>query len=432
MRMIKASVFLKMEEQMLVTDFVALIALDWADKKHAGKLLDVKTGLKEDFELKQRADAIQEWVGVLRKRFKGGKIAVALEQKRGALIYGLMKYELFVIFPLNTTAVCNYRKALRASGAKDDISDADLQLEFLSAHIHRLKSWKPDSEKTRQLTFLTENRRKLVNKASAVSNQIQALLKEYYPTALEMLDRLKSPLACDFLRRWPTLEALRRANKEQLQKFYYKRNSRSKQLIEQRFAAVQSATALVDEKAICKAYRLTLIALVREMKSLLESIAEFDKEIESVFQLHDDRMIYESLPAVGPVLGPRLAAAFGEDHSKFDSTQAIQNFSGIAPITKSSGKSKAVLFRFGAPKFFRQTFVEFAGLSITSSLWARAYYRFCRNKGKEHHAAVRALAYKWIRILYRCWENHETYNEQKYLDTLKRRNSPLISLIGIK
>lgn len=138
---------------MTENDFVALIGLDWADVKHAGKLIDVKTGLKEDFELEQKAGAIQEWVGILRKRYNGGKIAVALEQKRGALIYALMKYELFVIFPLNTTAVCNYRKALRASGAKDDISDADLQLEFLRAHIHRLKSWKPDSVITRQLTF---------------------------------------------------------------------------------------------------------------------------------------------------------------------------------------------------------------------------------------------------------------------------------------
>ena len=411
-------------------DFDALIAIDWADEQHAVKLLDVERGETEEFVLQQSGDAIQQWVGELRGRFKAKKLAVALEQKRGSLILSLMKYELFVIFPLNTTAVCNYRKALRASGAKDDATDADLQLEFLRSHIHRLKCWQPDSLLTRQLSFLTENRRKFVNKASAVSNQIEALLKEYYPVALKMVDKIKSPLACDFLRRWPTLEMLKRVDSEELKKFYFKRNSRNKQLIEQRIGLIQGAIPLIEEKQIVKVYRLILLALVRQLKSLLRSVADFDGEIELIFQSHPDRTFYESLPGVGPAIGPRLATAFGEDRDKFDSAKAIQNFSGIAPVTKSSGKSKVILFRLGAPKFMRQTFVEFARLSMISSIWARAYYQKCRSNGKEHHAAIRALAYKWIRILYRCWQNHELYNEESYIEALRRRNSPLIMLIG--
>jgi transposase len=411
--------------------FVAFVALDWADQKHAGCLQEAGSDKVEHFVLMQKEEAIQEWVGQLRERFRGKKIALGVEQRKGALIYSLMKYELFVFFPLNTTASNNYRKALSASGAKSDRSDAELQLQFMRHHMDRLKRWKPDTVTTRQLSMLTENRRKLVDEASAVSNQIEALLKEYYPTAQQMVSKIKTSLACDFLKRWPTIESLKRAQPKQLTDFYHKRNCRNKRLIQQRLSIASAALPLIVEKPIISAYKMTLLARVGQLKTLLAAIAKFDQEIESIFKQHPDRIIYESFPSAGPALAPRLAVAFGEDRNKFDSASAILNLSGIAPVTRSSGKQKVVSFRFSAPKFQRQTFVEFARVSVQSSSWARAFYQRGRLQKKSHQAAIRALAFKWIRILFRCWKNHEVYVEATYLNALRRSNSPLIPLIGI-
>ena len=100
-----------------------------------------------------------------------------------------------------------------------------------------------------------------------------------------------------------------------------------------------------------------------------------------------------------------------------------------SPIGKS-GKSKWVHFRWACPKFLRQSFHEFAAQSVRFSPWAASFYQHQRARGKGHHAAVRALAYKWIRILYRCWKTRQPYNPELYLTALLQRGSPYASAVN--
>jgi hypothetical protein len=417
------------EEKMDGKEFMALMSLDWADRRHVGCLQVAGSEEIEVFELEQKAIAIAEWVSKLRVRFKGGRIAIAVEQRRGPLVYALMKYEVFVIFPLNTTAVKNYRKALRASGAKDDFSDARLQLLFLEKHIHQLRRLEPDSLLTRQLRLLVEARRNLVDRCSALGNQLTALLKEYFPTSLELVGDLKTSLACDFLTKYPSLKAAKALKSEQLRAFYQKRNCRSRKAIENRLMILQQAAPLIEEKPVLEIYELMMSSLVAQMRLLLTAISNFDQKIEILFQGHPDFEIYKSFPSAGPALAPRLAVVFGEDRARYDNAGAISTFSGIAPVRIQSGQKKTVCFRWSAPKFVRQSLVEYSRLSIKKSQWAKAFYWHLRSRGKGHHAAIRALAFKWIRILYRCWKDRIAYDESIYLDALKRRNSPLIQLL---
>ena len=96
-------------------------------------------------------------------------------------------------------------------------------------------------------------------------------------------------------------------------------------------------------------------------------------------------------------------------------------FSGIAPVIERSGKQFRIRWRYFCPKFFRQTFHELAAQSIQDSFWAGAYYSMQRAKGKDHRAAVRALAFKWIRIIWRCWQTRTPYNEVIYLESLRKK-----------
>lgn len=178
------------------------------------------------------------------------------------------------------------------------------------------------------------------------------------------------------------------------------------------------------EKPIIATYSFMLRSLLEELGTLLKQIKRFDRKIEKIFGQHPDLSFYRSLPGAGPALEPRLAVVFGEDRNKFDSAAAIANLIGLSPVTIASGKMKMVVFRMGAPKFARQSLIEFATHSISGSIWASAYYRKCRNQGKSHQASIRALAYKWIRILYRCWKNHLEYDENIYLAALKRKDVP--------
>jgi hypothetical protein len=146
---------------------------------------------------------------------------------------------------------------------------------------------------------------------------------------------------------------------------------------------------------------------------------------------HPDFFIFESLPGAGAVLAPRLLAAFGSQRDRYVSADEVQKYSGIAPVMEKSGKKQWIHFRWACPKFLRQSFHEWAGHSIAYSVWARSYYQQQRNKGQDHHAAVRALAFKWIRVVFRCWKDRVVYDESKYLAALARRGSPLAAVAAI-
>ena len=165
---------------------------------------------------------------------------------------------------------------------------------------------------------------------------------------------------------------------------------------------------------------LMVIATVGLLRPLISAIAKFDDEIEIVFQKHPDAELFKSFPGAGEVMEPRLLAAMGSDRNRFETAVEIQQFSGIAPVTKKSGKMHYVHRRYACPRFVRQSFHEWARLSIQHSDWACAYYEYQRAKGKRHHAAIRSLAYKWIRIVFRCWKDQRPYDEEIYLDTLSK------------
>ena len=121
-----------------------------------------------------------------------------------------------------------------------------------------------------------------------------------------------------------------------------------------------------------------------------------------------------------------MLAAFGEQRDRFPDASAFQKYTGIAPVTERSGNKHWVHWRWACPTFLRQTFVEWVASSVPHSFWARAFYESHRAKGASHNATIRALAFKWIRILFRCWVDRTPYNESRYLTALQKRQSPLI------
>ena len=176
--------------------------------------------------------------------------------------------------------------------------------------------------------------------------------------------------------------------------------------------------------------RRTDSCLVDQLRVTLQAIERFDAEISALSQTLPDYPLFRALPGAGAALAPRLLTAFGEQRERYESAAGVQKYTGIAPVTERSGKQRWVHWRLQCSTFLRQTFVEWAAETITRSFWAGAYYRQQRDKGCTHQAAVRALAFKWIRILYRCWQDRTPYDESKYLNALKRRGSPLLNSIA--
>ena len=404
---------------------VAYIGLDWGDERHSVHL-QTAAGAIEHLELDQKPDMLHGWVAQLQHRFAGGKVAIALEQRKGAVMHALMLYDFFVLYPVNPKALARYREAFGTSGAKDDPLDSELLLDLVVRHRDRLRPWVPDTVESRKLQALCEQRRKLVNQRVALTNRLTSLLKQYFPQALDWVGEVASVQGCDLLTRWPDLAALQRVRPSAVRKFYQTHNCRKASVIEARLAAIASAHPLTSDPAVVEPLALSVQTYGAQLRVLLGAIQAFDTRIAHLFAVHPDHEVFESFPGAGAVCAPRLAAAFGSDRSRWQSAVDLQSHAGIAPVTERSGKTIWVHHRLACPKFVKQTFHEFADQSIRFSTWARAYYDQQRGRGNEHHAALRARAYKWIRILFRCWKDRKPYDEATYIEALRRRGSPLV------
>jgi transposase len=409
------------------TEFAATIGLDWADRKHDLWICPAGQAKAEHLRLDQKPEALHEWVAKLRQRFPNQRVAIALETCRGPVISALMAYDFIVLFPVNPKALKDYRAAFCVSGAKDDRTDAMLLEEWARLHRDKLKALEPDTELTRKLAGLVENRRHLVDERTRLVNQLHSTLKTYFPLALDLLeDQMNTVLAAELLVRWPTLEALQKEKPKALRAFFYKHNSRNAKRIEERIQAVPTAKPLTTDGAIIEPAGALVSARAGMLRPLHKAIQRLDTAIAKAMDEHPDAAIFRSLPGAGPALAPRLLVAFGTNRERFGSAAEVAQFYGIAPVVQQSGNSKTVHVRYRCPKFGRQSFHENAACALKKEPWARCYYEAHRKKhGDKHHPACRALAFKLTRIYFACWRDKRTYQPDLYLQALEKNGSPL-------
>ena len=406
--------------------FVACIGLDWGDETHAFSLCaeadktPVQTGT-----LANSPETLHRWLQELAQRFGGQPVALALETSRGPLIHLFGAYPWLTLYPIHPATSARYRSAFKPSGAKDDQPDALVLLELVRCHRDKLHPLQLPEPATRKLGALVQLRRNLVDRRTQVVLQLESLLKSYYPQALELVGHeLTTSLALDFLRRWPDLLALKAARPATLKRFYYQHSVRSTDLVEQRQTLVQKALALTTDEAVLEPARWHLAVLVEQLRTFQKHIVHLEKQSHQLFKQHSEAYLFIDLPGAGQALQPRLLVAFGEDRCLYPDPGSLQKYLGVAPVIEKSGYQLWTHWRWHAPRFLRQTFVEWAGQTVVYSTWAKAYYQCMKTKGKSHHVILRALAFKWIRILWKCWQTRTPYNEQLYLKRLAARRSP--------
>jgi hypothetical protein len=410
--------------------YAAFIAIDWAKTKHDYCLSLPGEGRLEKGVLSHDPVKIQHWLDQLHERFGGQKIAIALEQSKGPFINALYGYDFLDIYPINPQTAAKYRRMFTPSGAKNDSLDAASMLDLLVKHRDQLRLLRLDTPEARKLNAYCQKRREVVDRRTAAIHRLAAALESYYPQAITMTGDLHTPMAQAFLQRWPSFQKLKSAREKTLRDFYHRHNSRSIAAIEKRLALARQSLPLTTDPAACEAGQTEVEALCMEVQTLNRIIAHYDAEIQKLFKAQPNHRIFASFPGAGATMAPRLSAALGSNTDRYCDSAEVQKLSGIAPIVVRSNERSGTFMRQFCPKFHRQTFHEFAGSSIQYSSWANAYYEQQKRRGASGSKAKRALAYKWIRIIYRCWQNDTPYNEQAYIQSLKKRNSPLIAFMN--
>lgn len=263
-------------------------------------------------------------------------------------------------------------------------------------------------------------------RALRLTNRLINALKAYFPDVLDCFEDKGTMVFCDFVERWPTAEQARKARKATLEAFFKDHNVRGRERIEARVSTIKAATPLTKDSGVAVPALLLVKSLIPQLKAVLAAIKDYDEQISATCSKLSDFKIFKSFPCAATVYAPRLLAAFGEDRDRFRTALDIQRYCGVAPVTERSGKQHWVHWRFKSSTFLRQTFVEWAALTIPRSFWVGEFYRRHRQRGATHQTALRALAFKWVRILFRCWKDGSTYDESRYLKHLKIRQSPIL------
>lgn len=402
------------------------VGIDWADVEHAFQIQG-PDGDSASGCFRQEAAAIDGLIRDWRIQFPHATFAIAIEQSRGPLISALLKYADVAVYPVNPAALASYRKAFAHGGGKNDPSDAKLLLQYLKHYQSQLRPLRQDAPLTRELASLAEDRRALVDQRAALANELRALLKQYFPAVLAMKP---AQMYADFVLRLllacPTLEQAQRAGRRRLNALL---RGGTADKVQQRVALLLEAVPLSEDEVLLRTSARSATALCRRIEVLNDIIDSYNDDLADLVRQHDDYDIVASLPGASAATHCRIIAALGDDRSRYASAASLQAAAGIAPLTTQSGRLRIVSCRWACTKFMKQTFHEYAGLSIRQSRWARAYYHQQLARGKTPQMARRSLAFKWIRIIHRCWRDRVPYDEDLYISRLKQTQSPLYKLL---
>ncbi len=396
------------------------IGIDWADQKHDCHVID-RDGKGFHQEISHSPEDIDFWIGEMLNLADGKPIAIMLEQSRGPLVYALMFRENVLLYPVNPKQLVRYRESY-PGGGKDDPTDARYLARMLRERIATLTCWQPDDENTRLLANLSQQRRKLVDGQTKLRQQLIAQLKSYFSVVLELFGKESQlPLLLSVLGRWTDPRKLRRADRRLIRRVLSDHSIRNQEQQDEIIDRIRSAQLLCSDEALITPSAMAAKLLASQIQQSRKTIQEFDTKIAEVMKKHPDAHLFTSLRGAGPALAPRLLCAFGSQKDRWEDADSLAAFSGIAPVTRKSGKQCKVQRRYACPKYLRQTFHEFADSARKYCPWTKARYRLLRDRGMKHNAALRKIARSWIRILFRVWQTGVPFDCERYIVQLQKR-----------
>jgi len=402
----------------------AWIGWDWADQHH-DVFLETADGKTETLRLANRPEVLHAWFKALGERFAQRPVVLCLEASRLALLPILLEYPFLELYLVNPKSMARFREVIRPSGSKNDQLDCRLACQLVKSHRELLHKFVAEDSLTQQLAQMVRCRRDLVSQRTMLANQLKGVLKLYYPQALELLQQdTTTKLAAEFVLKFPTLRALQETPLHLVRQFFLGQGCRPTEGLQQRLAAVAQATGVSQQVHWNNPNSFMACSLAELLKAVVARIEAAQEQIQILAEQHPNYALARSVPGAAEALEPRLMTVLGTNPQACPSAQHLAVRDGVAPRRIQSGNSCLISRRLAKPQFEHQTWIEFAKCSTLDCPWARQFVETKIKAGKTYYTAVRALAYKWIRILYACWEKGELYDEARYLKALQQHNSP--------
>lgn len=405
------------------------LGLDWARDHQDIVVLDSQGSIVLDLRIEHTSEGWHR----LRERLERvagtslSVVAATIETNCGPAVERLLAMGC-TVYPLNPKAAQRYRDRKAPCGGKTDHLDALSFADALRTDGHGWRRLEPEDPRMLELRLLCRDEIGLIEQRTAMVNQLQQALHDYYPAALDAFDDWTMPAAWAFVEQFPTSQALQEAGKRRWEKFLHCHHLYRPQTYPKRLEIFANATAFCGNEAVTKAKSMLAVSLAKQLRVLQQQLKAYRTRINELFQAHPDHDLFGSLPGVGEKLGPRLRSECGDDRRRFEDAQALQCYAGTAPVSYQSGQIHRVKFRRACNKNLRTAVHQWADLSRAQCYWAQVYYSQKRKEGKSHAAALRCLGQRWLKILWKMWMTEKPYNEQLHLRNQTEHGSWVLTL----
>jgi len=390
------------------------VGIDWAAETHAVCVLDAAGRVLESFTIEHSAQGFAVLLRQLGKLAADrADVPVGIERPDGRLVDALLEAG-HPIVPVSPNAIKAWREGEVLSGAKSDPGDAQVIGEYLRLRAHRLRPATPFSSQTKALRTVVRTRDDLVEMRVAATNQLCALLDLHWPGAKAVFADVESPIALDFLTRYPTPLSAATLGEKRMAAFCTKHGYSGRRAAAELLSRLREAPAGTSDETVSEALRDAVLALVAVVRATMGAIKNLDRSVVAHLSEHPDGEIFTSLPRSGQINAAQMLAEWGDSRQAYDRPDAVAALAGLSPVTKESGKYRAVHFRWACNKRFRKAMTTFADNSRHASPWAAKTYTDARARGHDHPHAVRVLARAWTRVIYRCWLDGVPYDPARH------------------
>ena len=390
------------------------VGIDWAAETHAVCVLDATGRIRAQFTIGHTAAGFADLLRRL-ARLTGdpAEVAVGIERPDGRLVDVLLEAG-YPVVPVSPNAIKTWRDGEVLSGAKSDAGDAAVIAEYLRLRAHRLQPATPYTAQTKALRTVVRTREDVVDMRVAAANQLSALLDAHWPGAKAIFADVESAIALAFLTRYPTYPSAQRLGEKRLRAFCVKHGYSGRRSAAELLTRLRAAPAGSTDEALTDAVRDAVLAQVAVLTALTAAEKNLGRSVVAHLDQHPDAAIFTSLPRSGQINAAQVLAEWGDSRAAYDSPDAVAALAGVTPVTKASGKYRAVHFRWACNKHLRKAITCFADNSRHASPWAADVYARAIARGHDHPHAVRVLARAWIRVIYRCWIDGVPYDPNKH------------------
>lgn len=389
----------------------AFAGIDWGGSHHQLCVVDDRGRRKTETRVTHDVAGLVDLDAAL-ARF-GSSLPIAVERSEGLLVEHLQAAG-HIVYPVSPRIAARARERYRVAAVKDDVFDAFVLADTLR---HEHGHWRPLSAPSAllaEIKALTRDRDRLLETQQTIEHQLRMILEAYHPAPARLFSSMDRQIALAFVLDYPTPATASRIKTARMAGFC-KRNSYTGRVPAQTLAQRLRDNLLTGAPGTVAGKSFSAQSFAKLLQLLNQQLAEFDDAIAAAVAEHTDAAIFASFPGVGPVLTGVLLAEIGEDRQRFPRPEVLLAESGLAPVTRASGRSRNVRFRYAANTRLREACMWWAFNSLKVSPWAAAAFRQARDqRGQRYHRALRGLSSRWMRILWRCWTDHTTYDPARH------------------